>query len=214
MKAQRGLTLIELLIAMTIFAVIAVMSYRSLSGLMQTRTQLQAETSRLRDVSLFLARVESDLDAVIDRAIRNVDDNIAAPLCVSAFAVSGNEATLAFTRGGFAETDGLGSAPQRIGYRLRDNVIEMLQWPALDAAPRSVPEVFPALGDIRALNLRTLDKGGVWRNEWPPAPATCVQRETVASTFPGAIELTLTLATGEVITRVFAIRDLGTGNEK
>lgn len=214
MRRQTGFTLIELLIAMTIFAIIAVMSYRSLSSLFQTRSQLQAETSRLRDVSLFFARIESDLEALIDRPIRTVDDNIAAPLCISAFPVSGNDATLTFTRGGFAETDGLGSAPQRIGYRLSGNVVEMLQWPALDAAPRSTPQAFPALGDVRTFNLRTLDQSGVWRNEWPAAPTTCIQRETAASTFPGAIELTLNLATGETITRVFAIRDPGSANAK
>ena len=85
----------------------------------------------------------------------------------------------------------------------------MLQWPALDAAPRSAPQAYPALTNVRAMNLRTLDSAGVWRNEWPAAPATCISRDAPASSLPGGIELSITLGGGEIMTRVFSLRELG-----
>jgi general secretion pathway protein J len=213
MKKQAAFTLIELLIALTIFAILSVISYRTLSSVFQTREQLNLESAKWRDLSLFFTRLESDLANTLDREIRTADGRSAAPLCLSALPPNPAEATLAFTRTGFAETIGTGastnSAPQRIGYRFADGNIEWMLWPALDQSPRGQPDTYVTLANVRDAKWRALDRGGGalnWRNDWPAAPSNCARVEKGAAIFPAALELTLTMLSGETITRVFALR--------
>jgi general secretion pathway protein J len=212
MKKQAAFTLIELLIALTIFAILSIISYRTLSSVFQTREQLNLESTKWRDLSLFFTRLESDLANTLDREIRTADGRTAAPLCLSALLPGPTEATLAFTRTGFNDAGG-NSAPQRIGYRFNDGKLEWMLWPALDQAPRIQPEAYVTLANVRDAKWRALDRDSGtlnWRNDWPAAPSNCARVEKGAAVFPAALELTLTLAGGETITRVFALRAAAT----
>jgi general secretion pathway protein J len=208
---KAGFTLIELLIALAIFAILSLISYRTLSGLMSTRQQLNEDTAKWRDLALFFTRVENDLSAIVNRPVRMVDDRPAAALCLNAFTPVGNDATLAFTRTGFVDVamqaDTL-AAPQRIGYRQKENQIEWMLWPQLDQAPRAEPQSYAALDGVREAKWRALDRTNNWRNDWPPAPANCSQIDSNAPALPQALELTLRLNSGETITRLFALRRL------
>lgn len=208
---KNGFTLIELLVALAIFAILSLISYRTLGTLFQTREQLNIESAKWRDAALFFARVDNDLAAVLNRPIRNADGLNAAPLCLTNV-----DATLSFTRAGFADTDSSNAAPQRIAYRLSETNLEWLLWPTLDQAPRAVPAAFPALKNVRDARWRALGQlntsadSNNWRAEWPEAPATCAQPDQKASVFPRALELTITLNSGEILTRVFALRTVST----
>jgi general secretion pathway protein J len=221
MKKHAAFTLIELLIALAIFAILSIISYRTLSSVFQTREQLNFESAKWRDLSLFFTRLESDLANTLDREIRTADGRSAAPLCLSTLPPNPAEATLAFTRTGFAEAAGTNqntsnsanSAPQRIGYRFAGGKIEWMLWPALDQAPRSQPEAYVTLANVRDAKWRALDRSGGasvgasnWRYDWPAPPSNCARVEKGAAIFPAALELTLTMLSGETITRVFALR--------
>ena len=194
-----GFTLIEILVALIIFAIMALLSYRAIASVLDSREQLSAETRKWRDCALFFARVEQDLAAVLDRPVRSADDVIAPALIVNPD--PGADAVLALTRAGFAQADGLLAAPQRVGYRAHDNVVDLVLWPHPDAAPRSAPQAFAALADVTNLKLRVLDPRGNWQSRWPIASAG-----GATETFPAAIEFTLTLRSGESVTRLFAMR--------
>ena len=118
MKRQGAFTLIELLVAMTIFSVLAVISYRTLDSLFKTREHLSVQSSRLRDVALLFARLESDFAVVIDRRVRTADNQLDDALRLSPLLPAENDASLAFTRTGFGGSTGASSGSQRIGYRL------------------------------------------------------------------------------------------------
>ena len=197
MRRQRAFTLIELLVAMTIFAVLAVISYRTLDSLFKTREHLSMQSSRLRDVALLFARLENDFAAVIERRVRNTDGQLDDALRLSPLLPAANDASLVFTRAGFGGALGATSGPQRIGYRLKDGTLELVMWPQLDMAPRILPEAYPALSDVRDAKWRAMDRAGNLNAEW---------RSTGAegkSYFPTALELSITLASGEQYTRLF-----------
>ncbi len=196
-RRQRAFTLIELLVAMTIFAVLAVISYRTLDSLVKTREHLSLQSSRLRDVALLFARLENDFAAVIERRVRNTDGQLDDALRLSPLLPAANDASLAFTRAGFGGALGATSGPQRIGYRLKDGTLELVMWPQLDMAPRILPQAYPALSDVRDAKWRAMDRAGNLNAEW---------RSTGAegkSYFPTALELSITLASGEQYTRLF-----------
>lgn len=199
-RVQRGpcgFTLIELLVAMTIFAVLAVISYRTLDSLIKTREHLDVQSSRLRDVALLFARLDNDFSAVIIRRVRNADNLLDDALRLSPLLPAANDASLAFTRAGFGGTIGASSGPQRVGYRLKDGTLQLLIWPSLDMAPRTTPQVHSALTEVREVQWRAMDRAGNFMAEWR---STGAQDMTY---LPVAIELSITLASGEQYTRLF-----------
>lgn len=197
MRRQRAFTLIELLVAMTIFAVLAVISYRTLDSLFKTREHLSVQSSRLRDVALLFARLENDFAAVIERRVRNSNGQLDDALRLSPLLPAANDASLVLTRAGFGGSVGVTSGPQRIGYRLKDGTLELVMWPQLDMAPRVLPEAYPALSDVRDAKWRAMDRAGNLVAEWR---STGAEGKTY---LPTALELSITLATGEQYTRLF-----------
>ena len=208
MRSQRAFTLVELLVALAIFAIMAMMSYRTLDSVFQTRQHLSSETARLRDVALLFARLDDDFVALFDRPARNADNLLDDALRLTALLPGADDATLVFTRSGFAGGTGQSAAPQRVGYRIKEDVLELVLWPSLDSAPRTVPRAVPALTGVREAKWRAMDGGGNWQNVWRSTPvSTSGATSTIApSLMPAALELSITLANGETLTRVFALR--------
>jgi general secretion pathway protein J len=64
-RRQTGLTLIELLIAITILAVVAVLGWRGLDSIVRSRIALSAEMERTRGVQLAFAQLERDCANII-----------------------------------------------------------------------------------------------------------------------------------------------------
>lgn len=193
----RGFTLVEILAALAIFAIMAIASYRGLAMMLDAREHIGQENARWRSVALFFSRLENDLEAFLDRPVRGTSDLLLPSLKGSAMAYGEDDAQLAFTRSGFAGPGGALSAPQRVGYRLRGEAIEYLTWDALDQAPRSRPEVSHILEEVTRFELRFLDRNGNWQTQWP-----LPDREPG---LPAAVEARLSLRSGEELVRMIAL---------
>ena len=76
--------------------------------------------------------------------------------------------------------------------------LEYLIWPSPDGQPGVQPAAYVALEHVAAAQWQALDAEGRWVNAWPAGPA--------ANALPRAISLRLTLAGGEEVTRVLALR--------
>ena len=69
-------------------------------------------------------------------------------------------ATCAFPAPGSEFALEAGSAGQRIGYRLRDNAIEILYWPYPDVSPAATPMAYVLASGITRFQLDYLDPVG------------------------------------------------------
>lgn len=191
---QAAFTLVELLVALAIFALLAAFAYRGLDAMLQSREALQQESRKWRDLSLFVARLERDLAAVLDRQATGASGTALAPVSSSLETPVSREG-LALTRSGSPLQENALAAPQRIAYRLREGRVERLAWASVDAAPRDEPAAVPVLADVSQLAFRFLAPRGEWRTQWG-LPGNAAERP------PAAIEVTLQLASGERIVRL------------
>jgi general secretion pathway protein J len=189
-----GFTLIEILVALAIAALIALLGYRALAALSQSETRLTAEAARWRTLDLFFARLEGDLRQAMPRPARLGDAR--APAWIGTSDAFGNSA-LEFSRAGPEFALEAGSAGQRLAYRFNNGTIEVLYWASYDRPREAQPAAYPLVTDVARFRLSYLAASGAWVPAWPLA------REAA---LPRAVKVELTLASGEVIERWLALR--------
>lgn len=195
---ESGFTLIELLVSLVILALLSIAGYRSLDAVIQTRERVSAETHKWQHLTSFFSRMDQDISQAVHRSVRDTG-GLARPEWVGhAVVVGEDDAELTFTRAGISDQGLAMLAPQRIAYRLEQDNIVLLRWPELDLAERAKPIRYPLLEGVREFKLRYLDTGGNWQNQWPPSGIT--------GGLPQATEVSLTLSSGDKLTRVFALQ--------
>lgn len=190
----KGFTLIEVLVALTIFAVLSALSYRSLSALLQTRERITQETTRWREVMLFFNRVDIDLRQHVNRPV--TIGRAIQPAFFGKNNVLSDEALLSFSRFGNPQQNGVLMDTQRMAYRLKAEHVEMLIWPALDVEEDTKPMAYPILSGVKTMTIRYMhNKTLTWLNTWPT-------NEDQTAPFPKAVDISVTLVTGEKLNRI------------
>lgn len=193
MNRPRGFTLIELLSVLLILSVLALLSYRGLNAVLESREHIARETGKWRALASFFARFERDVQLAMPRAVRTSGGTAPA---LSGVSGSAGATRLEFSR--FASADGVDTA-RRIAYRLNEQQqLELWVWPGLDVAPNARPERYPVLDGVTGVELRYLDAGLKWVDAWPATPG--------GTELPRALQLRLVLASGEQIVRVFELK--------
>ena len=192
--ARGGFTLVELLVALAIFAILSAFAYRSLATLLDSREALERESRKWRDVALFVARVERDVRAILDRRATGPSGTQQAPVSTLLDFGGSTAEGIALTRSGSLLQANVLAAPQRVAYRLAGTRVDRLSWPGTDIAPRTEASATPVIDGVRALGFRFLDARGEWRRNWGLPGA--------GDPLPAAIEVTLELAGGERIVRL------------
>ena len=194
MRSRAGFTLIEVLIALAILALVSTLAYRAVASLTDSEAKLAAEGVYWRNLDGFFARLEADARAAVARDARtgtrteaawigNVDD--------------AGDADLRFSRAGPEFTVESGSAGQRIGYRLRNGAVEVLYWPYLDQPATVLPQAYGLVDGITRFRVSYLDSTGNWRDRWPALGEPSI---------PRALKIVLTLGDGQAIERWLALR--------
>ncbi len=196
-SGQCGFTLVELLVAMAVLAVLASVSFRGMNSILEAEAHVRSETRHWNDVAVVIAHMGRELALAVPRPVRDGAGDVLAAMTLGR--VSDEiQSQLVVTRLG----DGDGASSQgelrRIGYRLRAGILEYLVWPAIDSAPNSAPSVHPLLEDIADLQLRALRQDGSWTSAWPA--------DQQANALPRAVEAQIVLAGGKRISRIFPLR--------
>ncbi|KAF0814299.1 Type II secretion system protein J [Andreprevotia sp. IGB-42] len=193
---QRGFTLLEVLVALIVFAILTLVAYQGLSRIADTKLRLDEEARQWRELSLVLDRFEEDVSQVANRPWRDTGGTLQPPVRGGAEMANAGQPGLALIRSA-RDRD-----PFHVAYRLKDGKLEMLLWDSLDLAPRAIPQVFTLMPDVDSFTVWFLDADNVWQANWPnKQPGTT----TVSMTPPRGIRVQLARKGGQQIERVYAL---------
>lgn len=168
MRREAGFTLLEVMIAVAIFSLLAMGTYQMLSTVLKTDEVTRQHERDLRELSRAFASLDRDINQTLNRGVRDAYGDERATLLGELGASDGN-AALEFSRNGWRNPlGGARSQVQRVRWRLTGETLERLYWNVLDQAVDSEPRVQKVLVGVQSMNLRFLDDQGQWQEQWPP----------------------------------------------
>lgn len=213
-----GFTLLEVLIAISIFAVIGLGAYRMLDMIILSQSRVESHTETLRKTERAMQLVSMDFEQLVDRPVRdNYDDKLAAVLSPQ------QDYLIEFTRQGWRNPLQLPrSQLQRVAYELGslsndDSSIasnnennsgpHLLRhyWNVLDRAQDSEPRTQVLLKNVDDLQIRFLGSEGEWHSQWPAQLAS--GKQTLG--LPTAVIFEIHSPTLGQIQRLFQLSEVG-----
>ncbi len=202
-----GFTLLELLIAIALFALLGLATYRMLEAVMRSDEVVRAQEIQLRELGRAMWSLERDLVQAVPRPVRDgYGDEQNAFIGQSSGAEDG--VSLEFTRSGWRNPTGMRRANlQRVRWRLAGDRLERLYWVVLDRDVDSEPRVQPVLDNVLALRLRYLDAENAWHEEWPPFEFGRGDPDEQARRLPIAVEVSFDHQRYGTITRLLRLPD-------
>jgi general secretion pathway protein J len=173
-----GYTLIEVIVAVTVFAFLAGAAYVALDGLSRAAMDHRERATEFGQLQTALARLDGDLRQLATRPVRGPDGRHEP-------ALAGERNRLAATRAGWANpaSQRRGSL-QRISWQFSHNELQRSGWPVTDRVPATQVWSETLLEGVALVEFRYRDRQGRWRDEWPSGNDEITH-------LPTAIEVTL-----------------------
>jgi len=192
-----GFTLLELLVALSIFALISAMAYGGLQTVMTQQQHTGARSERLADLQKAYRIMQRDLEQIVGRGIRNEFGDRIGPV-VGGSGFDGVE----FSRAGYPNPAGfLRSDIQRVAYVPDQDTLLRRTWRVLDRAQDTEADEQKLVESMSRFEMRFLDQGNEWQERWPPAAGLGV----VVPELPVAVEVQLELDDLGTLTWLFTL---------
>ena len=203
MKPQRGFTLVEIMIAVLISAILAVMAFEAMQQALNNRERVRAASDRVRAVQNAMRTFVQDFSQITPRPVREPLGGEFQP-AVLARTTTSTEVSL--TRGGWMNPAGLSrSTLQRVRYAMREGKLYREYWMVLDASLEPQPLSKELLSGVKSFRLRFMNDGRNWQEGWPPASLSNPPGEQWMRWRPIAVEVTLELEDWGKLTRLIEV---------
>jgi len=186
MKDDHGFTLVEMLVALSLFAAIAAMGVGLLRSSIDTQDAVQERLKGMSGMNRVRAVMANDLAQAVQRPTRG-----AAGEAVPAFL--GTASGFAFVHAGAPALDGSPrSAVERVGYALVGGEWRRATQPMLDGT--TLGEGDRLLDDVASAQVRYRDEAGNWSDVWTSEPG---------DRLPRAVEVRIGRSGREPLTMLF-----------
>lgn len=194
---QLGFTLLEILVALTLFALLSTITASVLFRAFDTQTRISQRTEHLNTLALALTLMERDTNQAIDRAVRGNNMHLYAPFI-------GEVEFCEFTRAGIANPHAAEkrSSLQRIAYLCKDQQLIRRTWQTLDTINRKHYHDKILLTNLIQCRFAYLNSSLQVLATWS---ANALRQNQRQEPLPHAIQLALTLKDKGKLTWLFLI---------
>ena len=185
---QSGFTLVEMLVALAVFALLSAAGVGILRSSVDTQAAVDARLTELGQLGRLNALLSSDLAQAVDRPTRSPAGRRPA--------FSGDSGGMQFVRSGWANLDGATrSELQRVSWRMDQQALARIGFRHLDGGDDAA---LPALlaRSIRNASFRYRLADGSWVSSFESSEEQAL---------PAAVELTLAPSAGEPIVMIVAL---------
>ncbi len=180
--SQNGFTLLELLIAVAIFALLSAGCYRifrAVTGTSEVTTAIWEGTGELQKALLI---IQKDFQQLAIRPVRN-EFGDQEP------AFRADNGQIRFTRHGWRNFTGAPRSDlQRVRYLFDGGRLLRHYWQTLDRAPDTPHQEQVVLDNLQNFSVKFRDDKKRWHSSWPPASDKQSERLKI---LPSAVEVTL-----------------------
>jgi len=184
---SRGFTLLELLVAMFIAAIIFAMGYGAVNQAVKAREGLQQHQAALLELQTTMRVMEQDFVQLAPRKIRQPVGEGFLPALQS---LPDTQPVVSLTHGGWANPAGLQRpALQRVAYYFEKGTLRREYWTVLDPPQSSTTVKRDLMTHLKSVILRYMDSGRMWQTQWPPLTNTAGINQSRDR--PIAVEITL-----------------------
>ncbi len=177
-RLSRGFTLLELLVALFISALMFAFGYAALTQVTNQREGVARAQVELAELRTALRILGNDLTQQIARPIRDPSGTTLLP----ALGAEGRDGVVFSLTRGAAGLPGVASPLRRIDYRLENGALVRDSWPVLDRTAQGTPTRRIILTETESVSVRYLATPSDWRSDWVPEDARDL---------PLAVEVTL-----------------------
>jgi general secretion pathway protein J len=188
-SGEGGFTLVELLVALLIFGLIAGAGVAILTFSVRAQGATAAKLDQVSALARAGSLLGSDLGQALDRPARD-EGGVRLP------AFTGDAASMRLVRGGWTNLDGLPRPSiQKVAWRAGDGTLERVSYPMVDGA--AAPAASAIATGVSAVRLRYRFRGA-WSDRWDGALAP----------LPDAVEMTVVRRDRTGVRQLFLV---GTG---
>jgi general secretion pathway protein J len=200
LRHQSAFTLIEVLVSLAVFAILAALAYGILNQTLANAELLTDRMKRLQAVQRTMRVLSEDFFELAPRPVRQeLGDSYSAALQTS----FDSGFALELTRGGWNNPLAMPRGTlQRVAYRIEEDQLVRYHWNVLD---RTFSNEFigeTLLDGVESIVFRFLQDNGEWTEQWPPqgTPGPLGLRRR-----PRAVEIVVALQNEGTLTRLIEV---------
>lgn len=190
-NASRGFTLLEMMLALVVFAALSLSVSSVLNGVMRQDELSTRKSARLDELQRTFTLMERDFTQITPRRSEAAELGLFA----QRYGMESEDGAASFVRSGWLNPLGIlpRSELQRVGYRLRHGTLERLFFDSPQPVPKQEMAIRPLLTQVNGFTLSFFSEGG-WQDHWDDPDR-----------LPEGISVTVNLRDYGDITRLFLL---------